>query len=101
MVLLGAANRSRAAPLAKGAACRALKAFGAYPVAAAHQGLKAAKRGARERQLERMVPLRRYGDNRVRTYVSLTTPAGRFLQTPDAAGHGRSDLTLRIRAWLP
>ena len=48
-------------------------------MAAAHQGLKAAKRGARERQLERMVPVRRYGDNRVRTHVSLTTPAAHFL----------------------
>ena len=52
MGLLGAANRSRAAPLAKSAACvakerdvchRALNACGAYPVAAAHQGLKAAE----------------------------------------------------------
>jgi hypothetical protein len=52
MGLLGAGNRSRAAPLAKGAACAEANvtlppsyASRAYPVAAAHQGLKAAKWG--------------------------------------------------------
>jgi hypothetical protein len=38
-------------------------------VVAAHQRLKAT---ARKRQLERMVPVRLHGDNRVRTYVTLT-----------------------------
>jgi len=44
---------------------------------------------ARESQLERMVPVRPHGGNRVRTHVILTTPVARFLLPPDAAGHGR------------
>jgi hypothetical protein len=41
-----------------------------------------------------MVPVRPHGDNRVRTHITLTTPAP-LLAALDAAGHGRLDLALR------
>ena len=47
-----------------------------------------------------MVPVRLHGDNRVMMHVTLTTPASRFVKPTDAAGQGRLDLTLRLRAWL-
>jgi hypothetical protein len=45
-----------------------------------------------------MVLVRPHGDNRGEDPHD---PSPRFVKPPDAAGHGRFDLTLRLRAKLP
>jgi hypothetical protein len=49
---------------------------------------------ARERQLERVVPVRLHGDNWVMMRVTLQDPSLCFVKPTDAAGHGRVDPTL-------